>query len=129
MRPRFVVVGLRHLPPDPPLGAFEDTLIDLRFRIRGPRPAPEGVLIVAIDDASLESIGLMTPMREALAAAIQRLEAAGAASIVIDLLLIEPTPADDHLAEVLVGQSFHDPGGCGGPRRRGGRSARTARRP
>ena len=43
----------------------------------------------------------MAPMREALAAAIQRLEAAGAASIVIDLLLIEPTPADDHLAEVL----------------------------
>ena len=59
------------------------------------------MLIVAIDDASLESIGLMAPMREALAAAIQRLEAAGAASIVIDLLLIEPTPADDHLAEVL----------------------------
>ena len=97
----LVVVGLRHLPHDPPLGAFENTLIDLRFQIRGPRPAPESVLIVAIDDASLESIGLMTPMREALAAAIQRLEAAGAASIVIDLLLVEPTPADDQLAEVL----------------------------
>ena len=97
----LVVVGLRHLPHDPPLDALENTLIDLRFQIRGPRPAPKGVLIVAIDDASLHSIGLMTPMREALAAAIQRLEAAGAASIVIDLLLVEPTPADEKLAEVL----------------------------
>jgi adenylate cyclase len=98
----LVVVGVRHLPYDPPLSALEDTLVDLRFDIRGPRPAPEGVLIVAIDDASLESIGLMAPMREALAVAIQRLRAAGARSIVVDLLLIEPTPADARLAQVFA---------------------------
>jgi adenylate cyclase len=97
----LLVAGLRHLPTDPPLGALENRLVDLRFRIRGPRPAPKTVLIVAIDDASLEAIGLMTPLREALATAVRRIGAAGAASIVIDLLLIEPTPADARLAQAL----------------------------
>ena len=95
------ITALRHLPDDPPFGAFEDALIDLRFHIRGPRPAPESVLIVAIDDASLDAIGLMAPMREALATAIERLEAAGAGCIVVDMLLVEPTSADARLARVL----------------------------
>ena len=95
------IAGLRHASQDPPLGTLEDTLLDLRFRLRGPRPAPEGVLIVAVDDASLASIGLMAPLRESLASAVQRLEAAGAGSIVIDLVLVEPTSADAHLARIL----------------------------
>ena len=94
------ITGLRHLPDDPP-SARSRTPSSTALPIREPRPAPESVLIVAIDDASLDAIGLMAPMREALATAIERLEAAGAGCIVVDMLLVEPTSADARLARVL----------------------------
>jgi adenylate cyclase len=97
--------GLRHIPPAPPLSGLEDTLIDLRFAARGPKPPPDGVLIVTIDDADVAEIGMMEPMRRALAEAVPMLEAAGAAAIVIDLLLSDPTPADPPLAEALAESS------------------------
>jgi adenylate cyclase len=77
-------------------------LIDLRFAARGPRPPPDSILIVSIDDADVAEIGMMEPMRRALAEAVPRLAAAGAVSIVIDLLLSDPTPADAQLAEALA---------------------------
>ena len=97
----LALTGLRALPGAGPGESLENALIDLRFALRGPRPAPEQVLAVAIDDADVAKIGLMTPMRAALAEAVARLTEAGAAAIVIDLLLVEPTPADAALAEAL----------------------------
>jgi adenylate cyclase len=99
------LIGLRHIPPDPPLSGLEDILIDLRFATRGPQQPPDGVLIVTIDDADVADIGMMEPMRRALAEAVPMLEAAGAAAIVIDLLLSDPTPADEQLAEALAESS------------------------
>ncbi len=101
----LALIGLRYIAPDPPLSGFEDTLIDLRFLARGPQQPPEGVLIVTIDDADVAEIGMMAPMRHALATAVPRLQAAGAVSIVIDLLLADPTPADAQLAEALAQSS------------------------
>jgi adenylate cyclase len=98
----LALIGLRHIPDDPPLSGLEGTSIDLRFAARGPRPPPESILIVSIDDADVAEIGMMEPMRRALAEAVPRLAAAGAVSIVIDLLLSDPTPADAELAEALA---------------------------
>jgi adenylate cyclase len=101
----LALIGLRHIPPEPPLSGLEDTLIDLRFAARGPQQPPDDILIVTIDDADVADIGMMEPMRRALAEAVPRLEAAGAAIIAIDLLLSDPTPADAQLAEALAESS------------------------
>ncbi len=63
----LALVGLRQIGPDAPLSGVEDRLIDVRFAVRGPRPPPEDVLIVTIDDADVAEIGMMEPMRRALA--------------------------------------------------------------
>jgi adenylate cyclase len=98
----LALVALRHIPHDPPLSGLEGTLIDLRFAVRGPRPPPDSILIVSIDDTDVAEIGMMEPMRRALAEAVPRLAAEGAVSIVIDLLLSDPTAADAELAEALA---------------------------
>jgi adenylate cyclase len=98
----LALIGLRHIPDDPPLSRLEGTLIDLRFLARGPRPPPQSILVVSIDDADVAEIGMMEPMRRALAEAVPRLAADGAVSIVIDLLLSDPTPADRDLADALA---------------------------
>jgi adenylate cyclase len=98
----LALIALRHVPPDPPLSGLEGRLIDLRFAARGPQQPPEDIVIVSIDDTDVAEIGMMEPMRRALAEAVARLQAAGAIATVIDLLLSDPTPADARLAEALA---------------------------
>ncbi|HUE47481.1 MAG TPA: adenylate/guanylate cyclase domain-containing protein [Aestuariivirgaceae bacterium] len=98
----LALVALRHIPDDPPLSGLEGTLIDLRFAARGPRQPPDSILIVSIDDTDVAEIGMMGPMRRALAEALPRLATEGALAIVIDLLLSDPTPADAELADALA---------------------------
>jgi adenylate cyclase len=98
----LALVALRHIPDNPPLSGIEGTLIDLRFAARGERQPPDSILIVSIDDTDVAEIGMMEPMRRALAEALPRLADDGAAAIVIDLLLSDPTPADAELAEALA---------------------------
>lgn len=96
------IAGLRHVPDRAPLQAAEDLLLDLRFRLRGPRPPSDAVLIVSIEDGDLARHGLMAPLRTALADAIARLLDDGAAAVAVDLLLVEPTDADLKLASALA---------------------------
>jgi PAS domain S-box-containing protein len=59
-------------------------------------PAPADVLIVAIDDHSLATLGRWPWPRSLHAALLDRLRAAGVRSVALDLLLSEPgAPADD----------------------------------
>ncbi len=60
-------------------------------------PAPADVLIVAIDDASLKQIGRWPWRRAVHAALLERLRAAGARAVALDVLLTEPAddPQDD----------------------------------
>jgi signal transduction histidine kinase len=62
------------------LSRFDQALYDLTLRWSAP-PAPDRVLIVAVDDASLESIGPWPWRAEEHARAIDALVAAGAAAI------------------------------------------------
>jgi adenylate cyclase len=66
--------------------------LDLRLRLRGPlEPGPE-VVLLAIDDRTVAGLGRWPLPRERVADAVDRLAAAGAAVIVLDLLFTEPTP-------------------------------------
>lgn len=80
---------------------FEDRLLDLRFQLRGPVAAPESVALVTVDAATVERLGWEPPPRWALAEAVERLAAADAAVIALDLLLLESTAAGPALSEAL----------------------------
>ena len=71
---------------------LEGQLLDLRFRLRAPRPASNAIVLVRIDDRSLREIGRWPWSRSVLADLIGRLQAAGARTIALDLLLVEPEP-------------------------------------
>lgn len=59
------------------------------------RPAPPDIVIVAIDDASIDAIGRWPWPRTVHATLLERLAAAGPKAILLDLLLSEPDPAGD----------------------------------
>ena len=58
------------------------------------RPAPKGIVVVAIDQDSLDAIGRWTWSRALHAALIDRLAQAQPAAILLDLILAEPDAAD-----------------------------------
>ena len=71
---------------------LEGQLLDLRFRLRAPRPVSDAIVLVRIDDRSLREIGRWPWSRAVVADLIGRLQAAGARTIALDLLLTEPEP-------------------------------------
>jgi adenylate cyclase len=73
------------------LDRVEGDTIDLRFDVRGARPAPD-VVVVAIDDVTFGELNQRWPFPRALhARAIDRLRAAGAGQIAYDVQFTEPT--------------------------------------
>jgi len=87
------------------------------------RPAlPSDVTIVAIDEASLGSIGLWPWPRDIHTRLIARLAAAKPAAIGYDVLFVEPSPQDTNLARaiaqagnVVLPATFSVPGNNGAP--------------
>ena len=68
------------------------------------RPAPDDIVIVAIDDASIEAIGRWPWPRSVHATLLERLAAARPRGVVLDLVLSEPDPdplQDERLAQAL----------------------------
>ncbi|HIE53384.1 MAG TPA: adenylate/guanylate cyclase domain-containing protein [Armatimonadetes bacterium] len=79
--------------------------IDWRFRLRGPEPPPEEIVLVGVDQHSFDELQQRWPWpRSWHALVIDRLRAAGAAVIVLDFLLSEPSeaPEDQALVEALA---------------------------
>jgi len=77
------------------LDRAEYSLLDARFRLRGPEPVAESVVIVAIDAASLDEFGRWPWSRSVLAELLDRLAEAGVVATGIDLVLSESeTPAE-----------------------------------
>jgi len=89
-----LAIGLVYLPASqlPFVQQLEGQLLDLRFRLRAPRPASDAIVLVRIDDRSLREIGRWPWSRAVIADLIGRLQAAGARTIALDLLLTEPEP-------------------------------------
>lgn len=72
----------------------DDLLYDAAMRV-APAPADPDILIIAIDEPSLKALGRWPWPRHLHAALLERLAAAGPASVTIDLLLSEAGPAED----------------------------------
>jgi len=76
-------------------GALKNALVDLRFEL-APRPASGGIVVVAIDSPSIESIGVWPWPRRIHADLIDKLTRAGAADIAFDVDFSTPsTPEFD----------------------------------
>jgi adenylate cyclase len=75
----------------------EGATLDWRFHLRGTLPAPNDVVIVAVDERALAEIGRWPLPRERIAAIVSQLEHLGARSIGLDLLLSEEEAASDGL--------------------------------
>lgn len=78
-----------------PLNAFERTSIDWRFAIRGERPMPPDIAVLAIDDATLARLGRFPLPRWILGAVVDKLDRADVGAIGVDLLLIEAEQPSD----------------------------------
>ena len=88
------------------LDFLEMALLDARFRARGPRPRPAAVLLLALDDRTMNGARRLSPVpRELLAAIVGRLAADGAKTIVLDVLLPDRLPGqeDARLLEAMAG--------------------------
>ncbi|GJD53459.1 hypothetical protein OPKNFCMD_6234 [Methylobacterium crusticola] len=85
------------------LDRIEAPLLDLRFALAGPRPAPAEVVIVALDDATLAEAGTYPLPRATLARLVRTLSGAGARGIGLDILFLErgPEAGDRDLAAAL----------------------------
>jgi CHASE2 domain-containing sensor protein len=77
-------------------GPLERAALDARYTVRGPATAQD-VVVVAIDERSIEALGPWPWRRRLHAEAVDRLRAAGAREIVYDVQFTEPSPhpADD----------------------------------
>jgi adenylate cyclase len=69
---------------------LEGELLDLRFHARPLQPTSGEIVLVLIDDQSLAEIGRWPWSRSLMAELVARLEAAGARTVALDLLLAEP---------------------------------------
>lgn len=99
-----MILALSHLDGrETPLDRIEAPLVDLRFLLTGPRPAPAGITIVAIDDDTVRDAGAYPLPRGTLARLVASLRASEAKAIALDVLLIDPGPAegDSALAAAL----------------------------
>ncbi|NNM75106.1 CHASE2 domain-containing protein [Enterovirga aerilata] len=92
-------LALRHLEGRASfLDRIEAPLLDLRFLLSGPRPAPADVLIVAIDEEAVREAGSFPLRRSAVARLVRAIHGLGAASVGVDILLVDPGDERDDAA-------------------------------
>ena len=83
---------------------FFDASINMYFRLRGELPAPDDIVIVAIDDQSLHRIGKYPWSRRITAECLDKISKGKPLAVGLDIIYAEATePADDHrLAEAIA---------------------------
>lgn len=90
----FSIVGVQGNGAPPPLFVravqnAESYVTDLKFSLRGPRPASADVVVVAVDEKSAQRFGLWPWPRELMARAIDRLNEAGAGAVGLDMVFTD----------------------------------------
>lgn len=80
------------------LDRIEAPFLDLRFQLAGPKPAPENVLIVALDDRTVAQVGGYPLPRTKLADLIDAVAASGARCAAVDLLFLEASSREGDAA-------------------------------
>lgn len=72
--------------------------VNMLFRFRGRVPPPEDIVIVGVDDASLQRVGSWPWPRSVMASALDRITAARPRAVGLDVVYAEPSaPAQDDL--------------------------------
>lgn len=80
------------------LATAEDASVDARYRLRGPSPTDE-LLVVAIDDVTFSDLGIQWPFPRSLhGRVIDRLRSAGARRVVVDIQFTEETSLREDMA-------------------------------
>jgi adenylate cyclase len=82
----------------PIFDGIEGAMLDWRFHLRGTSPAPNDVVIVAVDERALAEIGRWPLPRQRIAAVVDELARLGARSIGLDLLLSEEETDGDGIS-------------------------------
>ncbi|MCC0808214.1 CHASE2 domain-containing protein [Methylobacterium sp. W2] len=108
---------------------IESLLTDMRFPLVGPKPAPDDVVVIAIDDATIAAAGAYPVPRTYLAKLLRTLAAKAPKVIAVDVLFLDPgkPDSDADLADALassptiIGMAASFP--------RGGREARARQGP
>lgn len=77
--------------------------VNMLFRFRGQLPAPDDIVIVAIDDASLQQVGNWPWPRTVMASALDRITDAHPRAVGLDVIYAEPSEpeADQRLAAAI----------------------------
>ena len=85
------------------LDRIENLTLDWRFLLAGARPAPEGVIIVAVDDKTFRETGSNSLSRETLARIVRALADGHPRAVALDIALLDPRApeADGELADAL----------------------------
>ncbi len=86
------------------LDRMELRTVDWRFQLRGPLQPHPDIVLVAVDEASLDSVGKWPWPRAVFARMTRRLTAAGARAIAYDVFFIEPESdptGDEAFAQAL----------------------------
>jgi PAS domain S-box-containing protein len=80
--------------------------VNMLFRFRGRVPPPEDIVIVAVDDASLQQVGSWPWPRSVMADALDRISAARPRAVGLDVVYAEPSdPAQDDLLTKAIRRS------------------------
>jgi signal transduction histidine kinase len=96
----IAIAGLLKLGLFDPL---EQTAYRLLFQLRGSLPADQRLVMIEIDDASLEHLGRFPWSRQQYAKLLDLLDRPAASKniVVLDLLFSEPSPSDAQLAKAM----------------------------
>jgi serine phosphatase RsbU (regulator of sigma subunit) len=87
------------------LGAFETAdlkSLDWRFRIRGPRPASDALVVVEIDDSTIEAYGNWPLPRDQYALLVEAITQSGARAVAMDLLFLGADRYDSRFDDLLA---------------------------
>jgi len=96
-------------------GVFTTTdlrLLDLRFRIRGERPASDALALVEIDDATIRTYGQWPLTRDVYALLLNSLADAGARAVGVDLVFADRDTDNPRADMLLAAVSARSPGIC-----------------
>lgn len=93
----------------PSLRRLEGAYTDLKFRLRGPRPVKQKIVIVEIDDRAVSELARWPWHRDAIAALVLQAADAGAKVIGLDIVFPEPDQrVPDGVVELLQANHLGD---------------------
>jgi len=80
---------------------FEYSTFDLRYKLRAPQSADKNIVIIQVDDTSIEEIGEWPFPRKFHTLLVKALKSAGARTVIFDIFFSEPKEGDEEFAAAV----------------------------